>query len=170
MHFLPAATDPSHRSCAFLIASMARCAKLCVLVFFERICCCSNAWCSMYQKWCTLFRILFFYFFVWQSSSKLSSCVQLCFYSQKSLVMRIRMNYKINDKDVLEEGQISNFPRNLWRIYQPMDDGTLLNSHSGEVPCTYIYTWCWFKAKFCNPISAIHQATDFDWLHVSVAT
>lgn len=33
---------------------------------------------------------------------------------QKSLVMRIRIAYKMNNKDVLEEGQISNFPRGLW--------------------------------------------------------
>lgn len=32
---------------------------------------------------------------------------------QKSLVMRIRIAYKMNNKDVLEEGQISNFPRGL---------------------------------------------------------
>ncbi|XP_075657959.1 AP-1 complex subunit gamma-2-like [Castanea sativa] len=34
-------------------------------------------------------------------------------HGKKSLVMRIRIAYKINDKDVLEEGQISNFPRGL---------------------------------------------------------
>ncbi|KAL0372399.1 UNVERIFIED_CONTAM: AP-1 complex subunit gamma-2, partial [Sesamum calycinum] len=39
--------------------------------------------------------------------------VKLCFGFQKSLVMRVRINYKVNDKDVLEEGQISNFPRDL---------------------------------------------------------
>ncbi|XVF84925.1 hypothetical protein PTKIN_Ptkin17bG0078200 [Pterospermum kingtungense] len=32
---------------------------------------------------------------------------------KKSLVMRIRIAYKMNGKDVLEEGQINNFPRNL---------------------------------------------------------
>lgn len=32
---------------------------------------------------------------------------------QKSLVMRIRIAYKTNDKDVLEEAQINNFPRDL---------------------------------------------------------
>lgn len=40
----------------------------------------------------------------------------LCNYAvafQKSLIMRIRISYKVNDKDVLEEGQISNFPRDL---------------------------------------------------------
>ncbi|KAL0327245.1 UNVERIFIED_CONTAM: AP-1 complex subunit gamma-2 [Sesamum angustifolium] len=31
-------------------------------------------------------------------------------HGKKSLVMRVRINYKVNDKDVLEEGQISNFP------------------------------------------------------------
>ncbi|KAG8366178.1 hypothetical protein BUALT_Bualt17G0049600 [Buddleja alternifolia] len=34
-------------------------------------------------------------------------------HGKKSLVMRIRINYKVNGKDVLEEGQISNFPRGL---------------------------------------------------------
>ncbi|KAL8532638.1 hypothetical protein ACS0TY_009011 [Phlomoides rotata] len=34
-------------------------------------------------------------------------------HGKKSLVMRLRINYKVNDKDVLEEGQISNFPRDL---------------------------------------------------------
>ncbi|KAL3819204.1 hypothetical protein ACJIZ3_005109 [Penstemon smallii] len=34
-------------------------------------------------------------------------------HGKKSLVMRIRINYKVNDKDVLEEGQINNFPRGL---------------------------------------------------------
>lgn len=34
-------------------------------------------------------------------------------HGKKSLVMRIRIAYKVNGKDVLEEGQISNFPRNL---------------------------------------------------------
>ncbi|XP_073280007.1 AP-1 complex subunit gamma-2-like [Primulina huaijiensis] len=34
-------------------------------------------------------------------------------HGKKSLIMRIRISYKVNDKDVLEEGQISNFPRNL---------------------------------------------------------
>ncbi|KAL0447111.1 UNVERIFIED_CONTAM: AP-1 complex subunit gamma-2 [Sesamum latifolium] len=34
-------------------------------------------------------------------------------HGKKSLVMRVRINYKVNDKDVLEEGQISNFPRDL---------------------------------------------------------
>ncbi|XP_022776059.1 AP-1 complex subunit gamma-2-like isoform X3 [Durio zibethinus] len=32
---------------------------------------------------------------------------------KKSLVMRIRIAYKMNNKDVLEEGQINNFPRDL---------------------------------------------------------
>ncbi|XP_070043509.1 AP-1 complex subunit gamma-2 [Nicotiana tabacum] len=32
---------------------------------------------------------------------------------KKSLVMRIRIAYKVNNKDVLEEGQINNFPRDL---------------------------------------------------------
>ena len=32
---------------------------------------------------------------------------------QKSIVMRIRIAYKMNNKDVLEEGQINNFPRGL---------------------------------------------------------
>ncbi|KAM3344441.1 AP-1 complex subunit gamma-2 isoform X1 [Capsicum galapagoense] len=34
-------------------------------------------------------------------------------HGKKSLVMRIRVSYKVNDKDVLEEGQINNFPRDL---------------------------------------------------------
>ncbi|KAK8314328.1 hypothetical protein V6Z12_D01G163900 [Gossypium hirsutum] len=34
-------------------------------------------------------------------------------HGKKSLVMRIRIAYKINSKDVLEEGQVSNFPRDL---------------------------------------------------------
>ncbi|CAB4264411.1 unnamed protein product [Prunus armeniaca] len=34
-------------------------------------------------------------------------------HGKKSLVMRIRIAYKMNNKDVLEEGQISNFPRGL---------------------------------------------------------
>ncbi|KAB2051414.1 hypothetical protein ES319_A12G053100v1 [Gossypium barbadense] len=34
-------------------------------------------------------------------------------HGKKSLVMRIRIAYKTNDKDVLEEGQINNFPRDL---------------------------------------------------------
>ncbi|KAL8052592.1 hypothetical protein ABFX02_05G015000 [Erythranthe guttata] len=34
-------------------------------------------------------------------------------HGKKSLVMRLRINYKVNDKDVLEEGQINNFPRDL---------------------------------------------------------
>ncbi|CAL0312953.1 unnamed protein product [Lupinus luteus] len=34
-------------------------------------------------------------------------------YGKKSVVMRIRIAYKINGKDTLEEGQISNFPRDL---------------------------------------------------------
>ncbi|KAM7464608.1 hypothetical protein LguiA_032729 [Lonicera macranthoides] len=34
-------------------------------------------------------------------------------HGKKSLVMRIRIAYKLNNKDVLEEGQISNFPRDL---------------------------------------------------------
>lgn len=37
----------------------------------------------------------------------------LCLW-QKSLVMRMRIGYKVNGKDVLEEGQINNFPRGLW--------------------------------------------------------
>ncbi|KAL0357951.1 UNVERIFIED_CONTAM: AP-1 complex subunit gamma-2 [Sesamum calycinum] len=32
---------------------------------------------------------------------------------KKSLVMRMRISYKANDKDVLEEGQVNNFPRGL---------------------------------------------------------
>lgn len=35
-------------------------------------------------------------------------------YFQKHLVMRLRIAYKVDDKDILEEGQVSNFPRNLW--------------------------------------------------------
>lgn len=35
-------------------------------------------------------------------------------YFQKTLVMRMRIAYKMNGKDVLEEGQINNFPHNLW--------------------------------------------------------
>ncbi|XP_074295972.1 AP-1 complex subunit gamma-2-like [Silene latifolia] len=34
-------------------------------------------------------------------------------HGKKPLVMRFRIGYKVNGKDVLEEGQISNFPRNL---------------------------------------------------------
>ncbi|XP_021726977.1 AP-1 complex subunit gamma-2-like isoform X2 [Chenopodium quinoa] len=34
-------------------------------------------------------------------------------HGKKPLAMRIRIGYKVNGKDVLEEGQISNFPRNL---------------------------------------------------------
>ncbi|KAL1556718.1 hypothetical protein AAHA92_12302 [Salvia divinorum] len=34
-------------------------------------------------------------------------------HGKKSLVMRMRINYKTNNKDVLEEGQINNFPRGL---------------------------------------------------------
>ncbi|CAA0818295.1 AP-1 complex subunit gamma-2 [Striga hermonthica] len=34
-------------------------------------------------------------------------------HGKKSLVMRIRISYKVNGKDVLEEGQINNFPRDL---------------------------------------------------------
>ncbi|XP_076918393.1 AP-1 complex subunit gamma-2-like [Bidens hawaiensis] len=34
-------------------------------------------------------------------------------HGKKSLVMRIRISYKLNNKDMLEEGQISNFPRDL---------------------------------------------------------
>lgn len=34
-------------------------------------------------------------------------------HGKKSLVMRIRINYEANGKDVLEDGQISNFPRDL---------------------------------------------------------
>ncbi|KAI3733533.1 hypothetical protein L6452_12976 [Arctium lappa] len=34
-------------------------------------------------------------------------------HGKKSLVMRIRLSYKLNNKDILEEGQISNFPRDL---------------------------------------------------------
>ncbi|XP_074309844.1 AP-1 complex subunit gamma-1-like isoform X2 [Silene latifolia] len=34
-------------------------------------------------------------------------------HGKKPLVMRIRIGYKVNGKDVLEEGQISNFPRDL---------------------------------------------------------
>ncbi|KAJ9188003.1 hypothetical protein P3X46_003405 [Hevea brasiliensis] len=34
-------------------------------------------------------------------------------HGKKSLVMRIRIAYKLNNKDMLEEGQINNFPRDL---------------------------------------------------------
>lgn len=34
-------------------------------------------------------------------------------HGKKALVMRIRIAYKLNDKEVLEEGQINNFPRGL---------------------------------------------------------
>ncbi|XP_059316551.1 AP-1 complex subunit gamma-2-like [Lycium ferocissimum] len=34
-------------------------------------------------------------------------------HGKKSLVMRIRIAYKVNDKDVLEQGQVNNFPRDL---------------------------------------------------------
>ncbi|WCJ21681.1 AP-1 complex subunit gamma-1 [Euphorbia peplus] len=34
-------------------------------------------------------------------------------HGKKSLVMRIRIAYKMNNKDMLEEGQINNFPRDL---------------------------------------------------------
>ncbi|KAJ0038201.1 hypothetical protein Pint_23024 [Pistacia integerrima] len=34
-------------------------------------------------------------------------------HGKKSLVMRIRIAYKVNNKDTLEEGQINNFPRDL---------------------------------------------------------
>ncbi|GFZ00089.1 gamma-adaptin 1 [Actinidia rufa] len=34
-------------------------------------------------------------------------------HGKKSLVMRIRISYKVNSKDVLEEGQINSFPRGL---------------------------------------------------------
>ncbi|XP_022151160.1 AP-1 complex subunit gamma-2-like isoform X2 [Momordica charantia] len=34
-------------------------------------------------------------------------------YGKKHLVMRLRIAYKVDDKDILEEGQVNNFPRNL---------------------------------------------------------
>lgn len=34
-------------------------------------------------------------------------------HGKKPLAMRFRIGYKVNGKDVLEEGQITNFPRNL---------------------------------------------------------
>uniref|UniRef100_A0A7N0UKA1 AP-1 complex subunit gamma n=1 Tax=Kalanchoe fedtschenkoi TaxID=63787 RepID=A0A7N0UKA1_KALFE len=34
-------------------------------------------------------------------------------HGKKAIVMRIRIAYKLNNKDVLEEGQVNNFPRNL---------------------------------------------------------
>ncbi|PON98906.1 Adaptor protein complex AP-1, gamma subunit [Trema orientale] len=34
-------------------------------------------------------------------------------HGKKSLVMRIRIAYKMNNKDILEEGQVNNFPRGL---------------------------------------------------------
>ncbi|XAR48051.1 hypothetical protein NMG60_11030752 [Bertholletia excelsa] len=34
-------------------------------------------------------------------------------HGKKSLVMRVRIGYKMNNKDMLEEGQINNFPRDL---------------------------------------------------------
>ncbi|GAA0145222.1 membrane traffic protein [Lithospermum erythrorhizon] len=34
-------------------------------------------------------------------------------HGKKSLVMRVRIGYKVNNKDVLEQGQISNFPHGL---------------------------------------------------------
>ncbi|XP_051144906.1 AP-1 complex subunit gamma-2-like isoform X2 [Andrographis paniculata] len=34
-------------------------------------------------------------------------------HGKKSLIMRLRITYKVNDKDAMEEGQISNFPREL---------------------------------------------------------
>ncbi|XP_052184835.1 AP-1 complex subunit gamma-2-like [Diospyros lotus] len=34
-------------------------------------------------------------------------------HGKKSLVMRTRIGYKMNDRDILEEGQINNFPRDL---------------------------------------------------------
>ncbi|XP_058193214.1 AP-1 complex subunit gamma-2-like [Rhododendron vialii] len=34
-------------------------------------------------------------------------------HGKKSLVMRIRISYKVDSKDILEEGQINNFPRGL---------------------------------------------------------
>ncbi|KAL0538982.1 hypothetical protein IC582_023156 [Cucumis melo] len=34
-------------------------------------------------------------------------------HGKKHLVMRLRIAYKVDDKDILEEGQVSNFPRNL---------------------------------------------------------
>uniref|UniRef100_A0A5B6Z1G0 Putative AP-1 complex subunit gamma-2-like n=1 Tax=Davidia involucrata TaxID=16924 RepID=A0A5B6Z1G0_DAVIN len=34
-------------------------------------------------------------------------------HGKKSIVMRIRIAYKMNNKDILEEGQINNFPRGL---------------------------------------------------------
>ncbi|KAL3511259.1 hypothetical protein ACH5RR_030660 [Cinchona calisaya] len=34
-------------------------------------------------------------------------------HGKKSLVMRIRIGYKMNSKDILEDGQINNFPRDL---------------------------------------------------------
>ncbi|KAJ8758961.1 hypothetical protein K2173_003199 [Erythroxylum novogranatense] len=34
-------------------------------------------------------------------------------HGKKSLIMRIRIGYKVNGKDMLEEGQINNFPRDL---------------------------------------------------------
>lgn len=51
--------------------------------------------------------------FHWENE-KLWACMTVLFGFQKSLVMRMRINYKANDKDVLEEGQINNFPRGLW--------------------------------------------------------
>lgn len=51
---------------------------------------------------------------------------------QKSLVMRIRIAYKINGKETLEEGQISNFPRNIW--------SQMVGDHSGDAQSPTFFT------------------------------
>ncbi|MBA0819505.1 hypothetical protein Gohar_021551 [Gossypium harknessii] len=51
--------------------------------------------------------------FLFQAAVPKVKSVIYVFYFQKSLVMRVRIAYKTNNKDVLEERQINNFPQNL---------------------------------------------------------
>lgn len=94
------------------------------------------------------------------SSSTFCACMTVCFCFQKSLVMRVRINYKVNDKDVLEEGQINNFPRDLWGNGPTLDNRTLVNSHGKKTS----FSVGSFRQNFVTLFGWSGAAIGLEWL------
>jgi len=65
---------------------------------------------------------------------------------QKSLVMRIRIAYKIDGKDKLEEGQVSTFPRGLWGQRSNGDYGM----HKALIVFHILWSLVHFSASFLH--------------------
>lgn len=101
--------DPSHKPWESPTANMGRwMLKYSIFLFFCQYCMFWTSWPGMIKLLYNVVSNLFPGRYLYLLNS---------FGFQKPLVMRTRIAYKLNNRDVLEEGQINNFPRDLWGLF-----------------------------------------------------